>query len=138
MNAQFRQEKNIARDRVDWGEQRWLSRPADNQAKQITQIVLELQPGFGHNFHHHPRQEETIYVMEGEVEQWLEKEKRILRAGEAVFIGAGVVHASFNLSPRAAKLMVVLSPCVGDGGYEVVDVANQAPWNALRKGTGKA
>jgi len=37
-----------------------------------------------------------IYVIEGEIEQWVDGEKRILRLGDSAFIAADVVHASFN------------------------------------------
>ena len=29
-------------------------------------------------------------------------------------------------------LQVVLGPAVGDGGYELVDVAGEEPWSSLR------
>jgi quercetin dioxygenase-like cupin family protein len=59
--------------------------------------------------------------------------KRTLKKGDAVFIGPGVVHGSFNTATKTAQLMAVLSPAVTDAGYEMVDVSNEAPWNALRK-----
>ena len=104
MNAKYRYGNEIVRNQVDWGELGWVSRPSDNQAKNITEILVNLEPGFGHNFHVHPRQEEVIYVLEGEVEQWLETGKKILKAGDAVFVGPGVVHASFNVGKQTAKL----------------------------------
>jgi hypothetical protein len=58
------------------------------------------------------------------------REKRILGAGDAAFIPAGVVHATFN-GGGEAHLLVIFSPCVGDG-FEVVDVSGEAPWNGLR------
>ncbi len=137
MNAKYRTGNEIVRDKVDWGELGWISRPADTQAKSITEILVTLEPGFAHNFHLHPRQEEVIYVMEGEVEQWLETGKRILKAGDAVFVGPGVVHATFNVGKQTAKFLVVLAPCVGDAGYEIEEVADKAPWNSLRKQEGR-
>jgi quercetin dioxygenase-like cupin family protein len=89
-------------------------------------------PGNGHNFHKHPQQEEVIYVVEGTIEQWLERESKRLGPGEAVSIPADVVHASFSVGNAPAKLLVTLGPCVGESGYDVVDVADQAPWNGLR------
>jgi quercetin dioxygenase-like cupin family protein len=86
----------------------------------------------GHDFHKHPHQEEVIYVLEGEIEQWLDREKRILRPGDSVFIGPDVVHASFNVGERTAKMLAVLGPCIGSDGYELVDVADQEPWASLR------
>lgn len=133
MNGKFVLGAEITRDRLDWGEMGWISRPADTQAKSICEIEVTLEPGFGHNFHKHPNQEEVIYVLAGEIEQWLETEKRTLKPGDSVFISPDVVHASFNVGTQTARLLVVLSPCVGDGGYELVDVSAEAPWNGLRQ-----
>ena len=43
-----------------------------------------------------------------------------------------VVHASFNTGSETATLTVALSPCVGEGGYELVDVSAEEPWSSLR------
>jgi quercetin dioxygenase-like cupin family protein len=96
-------------------------------------IEVDLLPGNGHAFHLHARQEELLYVLEGEVEQWLGEEKRILGAGDSTLIEPNTVHASFNISSKPAKVLAILGPVVGEEGYEVVEVAHQAPWNTLRK-----
>ncbi|MEM6323330.1 MAG: hypothetical protein AAF748_06590 [Pseudomonadota bacterium] len=49
-----------------------------------------------------------------------------------MFIGADVVHASFNVGDDTAQLLAILGPCVGDQGYELIDVAGDAPWKDLR------
>ena len=117
---------------LDWGSLRWMSHPPSTGAGQLTVIEVTLAPGKGHDFHKHPDQEEVIYVVSGQVEQWLEQESRTMGAGDSVFIGADVVHASFNTGDTDAKVLAILGPCVGDGGYELVDVAGEAPWNGLR------
>ena len=104
---------------IDWCE------TADNAQAIIT-------PSQGHSFHKHPDQEEVIYVLVGEVEQWLDRDKRILRPGDSVFIPAGMVHASFNTGERDATILAVFGPSVGEGGIEAVEVADEAPWNGLR------
>ena len=73
-----------------------------------------------------------IYCISGTVEQWLGEDMRTLRPGDSVFIGADVVHASFNVGDTDAKLLAILGPCVGDQGYELIDVADEAPWKDLR------
>jgi len=55
-----------------------------------------------------------------------------LKPGDAVFIQADEVHASFNMGDEPAYALAILGPCVGEIGYEVVEVADQAPWNSLR------
>ena len=132
MTGSFITRSTLEADELDWGTMGWISRPSSTGAQQITAMETILNPGMGHNFHKHPDQEEVIAVVEGRIEQWLEEERHDLGPGEAVFIPAGVVHASFNLGNTPAKLTVVLSPCVGESGYEAVEVADQAPWNMLR------
>ena len=120
-------------DVLDWGTMGWLSRPATTGAKDLVVIEVTLDPTFGHNFHKHPDQEEVIYVVEGEIEQWLGTEMRILSAGDSAFIPADAVHASFNVSDRPAKVIAILGPSVGEEGYQLIEVHEQAPWNTLRK-----
>jgi quercetin dioxygenase-like cupin family protein len=117
----------------DFGASSWLSNPPTTGAKQLTVIDVSLDPGKGHNFHKHPDQEEVVLVIAGKVEQWIDREKRILGPGDCAFIPADVVHASFSTDDQPAKIVAMLGPCVGPVGYELVDVADQAPWSTLRK-----
>ncbi|MCR4410841.1 MAG: cupin domain-containing protein [Thermoguttaceae bacterium] len=121
------------REKLDWGSLAWCCRPSGTGSQNLTVIEVTLAPGGGHAFHKHPKQEEVIYVVDGQVEQWLDKGKRVLSTGDSVYIPAGTVHASFNTGARDAKLLAILGPCVGrENGYEVIEVADQAPWKGLR------
>ena len=120
------------RDQLDWGTLGWLSNPPTTNNKDLTVIDVELFPGKGHNFHKHPDQEEVIVCVKGTLEQWVGEEMRMLKPGDAAFIQADEVHATFNLGDEPAYVLAILGPCVGEIGYEVVEVADQAPWNSLR------
>ena len=132
MSGKFVIRSEVPADALDWGQLRWLCNPPSTGAKDLTVIDVTLKPGKGHDFHKHPDQEEVIVVVSGQVEQWLDREKRVLGPGDSVFIPAGVVHASFNAGTAEAKLAAILGPCVGDIGYVSVEVAAEAPWNTLR------
>ena len=132
MNGIFVPGSAAERETLDWGSLAWVSRPQSTEAKDLTVIEVTLNPGGGHNFHKHPDQEEVIYVIEGEVEQWLERESCTLRPGDSVFIKAAIVHASFNNSSNPAKLLAILGPCVGAGGYVSVEMGEEEPWASLR------
>jgi len=135
MASKFLPASELTRQQLDWGGLGWCSRPADTGAKHLAVIEVTLAPGGGHAFHKHPKQEEVIYVIEGQVEQWLDQQQRTLKAGDCVFIDPGVVHASFNTSREPCRMLAILGPCVeGDDGYESVEVADQEPWCSLRKG----
>jgi quercetin dioxygenase-like cupin family protein len=132
MIGKFIRSTEAKRQELEWGSLAWFSSPAASSAKDLVVIEVTLSPGHGHNFHKHPRQEEVIYVIEGEIEQWVDREKRTLRPGDSAFIGADVVHASFNVGTRHAKLLAILGPCIGPEGYELVDVGEKEPWASLR------
>ena len=133
MSGTFVPAAKVVRQQLDWGWLGWVSRPAGTGAENLVVIEVTLAPGGGHAFHKHPQQEEVIYAIEGQVEQWREDEKRMLGPGDAVFLPAGTVHASFNNGDGNARLLAILAPCIGGGdGYEVVEVADQPPWNGLR------
>ncbi len=132
MTGTFMMSAETPLEELDWGKLRWMSHPPSTGAGQLTVIEVNIRPGHGHDFHKHPDQEEVIYCVSGRVEQWLDRERRVLGPGDSVFVGADVVHASFNVGDSDAQLLAILGPCVGDLGYELVDVAGDSPWKDLR------
>ena len=132
MNRPFTIASETAPEILDWGRLRWLCNPPSTGAKDLTVIDVTLSPGKGHNFHKHPDQEEVILCVAGSVEQWVDREKRILAPGDSAFIPAGVVHASFNVGQAEAKVVAILGPCKGAIGYEVVEMGAETPWSTLR------
>jgi quercetin dioxygenase-like cupin family protein len=122
----------VERDAMEGFELGWHSRPATTGAGQLVVIEVKLDPGGGHDFHRHPNQEEVIYVLDGEIEQWVDRRRRTLRAGDSAFIPAAMVHASFNVSGAPARLLAILAPSIGEEGYELEEVHEQSPWSELR------
>ena len=132
MNGRFITEDDIVRDSFDWGQSGWISRPSLTGSTALCVMDVTLNPGGGHPFHRHPDQEEVIWVREGRIEQWLEREQHELGPGEAVYIPRDVVHASYTVGETEAKISVILSPTAGDDGYSVIDVFEEEPWASLR------
>ena len=101
-------------------------------ARDVMLARATFAAGEGHDFHYHGDREEFLYILEGEVEQWVGEEKKICRAGDVVFISPGVVHASFNAGKSEAKLLAIfgnkssLAPLA-------VDVSEEQPWRSLRR-----
>ena len=131
MDGKFILESETKKQAQAWGKLGWLSSPTHTGAAQLAIIEGSLVARKGHNFHKHPNQEEVMFVVAGRIEQWIDKEKRILGPGDSAFIPPGVVHASFNAGDDEAKLLAIFGPCLGDG-FEMIDMANEAPWNTLR------
>jgi quercetin dioxygenase-like cupin family protein len=74
----------------------------------------------------------VLLVVSGRIEQWIGEEKHFISTGDSCFVPKDTVHASFNDSDDDAKLLAILGPCVGEGGYALVDVAAEEPWASLR------
>jgi quercetin dioxygenase-like cupin family protein len=119
-------------DHLDWGDIGWRARPENTGCKTFVIMDVSLDPGFGHDFHKHPEQDEMIIVKAGQIEQWIGEERTILEVGDSVYLDADVVHASFNVGSETAHLQVILAPAVGDEGYQLVDVSSEQPWASLR------
>jgi quercetin dioxygenase-like cupin family protein len=127
----FRPAGLIERVEHDWGVFAQVSGPGDG-LRGIVTIEATFLPGKCHAFHYHPGQEEVIYVLDGIVEQWIEGERSIIGPGDAVVIGADVVHATFNDGAEPARILAILSPAVDGDGYAAVDVAADDPWVSMR------
>ncbi len=98
-----------------WGKHWWLSQPGLTDTKQLTLVRVRMKPGAGHQFHYHPAREEIIYIVDGVAEQWVDREKRRLKAGEIAFIPKSVVHAIHNPSKKPMTFLAILSPARGKG-----------------------
>jgi quercetin dioxygenase-like cupin family protein len=62
--------------------------------REVIQVIVELEPGTVAPKHSHPG-EEIIYVLEGTWEYTLDsKPPMVLKAGDVLFIPAGVVHSA--------------------------------------------
>ena len=125
IRGKFFTQKTLQKNVEDWGIMGRISDPQVTGAKDLVVLDVELQPGKGHSFHKHPRQEEVLYVLHGNIEQWVDGEKRILHPGDSAFVAADVVHASFNVGDDNARILAILGPCVGEEGYEVVDAEGE-------------
>ena len=73
--------------------------------REVVQVIVELEPGTTAPRHSHPG-EEIIYVLEGEWEYQVEgKGAMTLKAGDVLFIPAGVKHGAKNVgSGKGAEL----------------------------------
>jgi quercetin dioxygenase-like cupin family protein len=113
-----------------WGRHWWLSKPELTGTRQLTLVRVTMRPGSGHNFHYHPAREEIIYIVDGVAEQWVDREKRLLRTGECAFIPEKVVHAIFNTSSKPMTFLAILSPAEAKGPF-LIDCYEDEPWRSL-------
>jgi quercetin dioxygenase-like cupin family protein len=73
--------------------------------REVIQVRVDFAPGVAFGRHTHPGAE-VAYVLEGTLEYQLEGAPPVtLKAGEALFIPAGTIHAAKNVgSGKAAEL----------------------------------
>lgn len=114
-----------------WGPHEWLSRPGLTDAEELLLVRVRMPKGKAHQFHRHPAMEEIIYVVSGTAEQWVDREKRILGAGEIAHIPRDVVHGTYNAGDDTLVFLAILSPATFDGPA-LVDVHTDEPWRSLK------
>jgi quercetin dioxygenase-like cupin family protein len=90
VNAASAQQQGVKRTELQRHD---LSAPG----REVIQVRVDLDPGVTFPLHSHPG-EEIIYVLEGEWEYQVEgKGAMRLKAGEVLFIPAGVKHGAKNV-----------------------------------------
>lgn len=80
--------------------------------------VWELEIGAATiDYHVHERMDETLCVVEGEVEFVVQGERYARPAGSVAFIPRGLHHGFTNHGPAQARLLIVFSPATGQDEY---------------------
>ena len=110
----------------------WYFKPDIHKPSNLMFVRAILPPGEAHNFHFHPKMEEILYILSGEAEQWVEREKKIMREGDSFYVPAGIVHATFNAGKEPLEFLAILSPANSEGPV-TIEVSDQEPWRSLRK-----
>ena len=90
-------------------------------ATEMVQARIDFEPGTSFGNHRHPG-EEIIYVIEGVFEYQIEGRQPVtLKAGEVLFIPAGVVHAAKNVGSGKAS---ELATYIVRKGEKLVEIVN--------------
>jgi quercetin dioxygenase-like cupin family protein len=76
-------------------------------------IEVMQKPGAEPPLHVHEREDETFYVLEGNVAVWVGGEVHCLSAGDSIFLPRGVPH-TFRIKSPVARALNYISP----GGFE--------------------
>jgi oxalate decarboxylase/phosphoglucose isomerase-like protein (cupin superfamily) len=93
-----------------WGYVKWLCEPRSTGAKKFSTGVVFLKPGKGHLRHNHPGVEEILYVISGEGEQMVGRERRHVTPGTLIYIPHDVFHETINTGWEPLKFIAVYSP----------------------------
>lgn len=109
----------------------WYFKDGLGDSENLVFVRAVIQPGSGHPFHSHPEMDEMIYVLRGEMEQWLEKEKRIMRPGDCLYIPRGVVHGCYKDGEGECEFLAILTPTKIQGPFSR-DYSKEESWCSLR------
>lgn len=125
-----------AAEKVDylspWTLEEWLCRSDIVNNEHLMMVRANMEPGRDHPFHCHPTREEMIYIVSGTAEQWVGKQKRILKTGDVAFIPMGEVHGTWNAGDDKLVFLAILSPAnAAEPG--IVDMSQEEPWKSLRE-----
>lgn len=124
-----------AAEKVDfqspWTLEEWLCRGDIVNNEQLLMVRANMEPGRSHPFHCHPTREELIYIISGQAEQWVGKEKKLLKPGDMAFIPMGEVHGTWNAGDEMLVFLAILSPAKADEPG-IVDMSGEEPWSSLR------
>jgi quercetin dioxygenase-like cupin family protein len=110
----------------------WHCKPGMVADTNLMFVRAQLPPGEAHRFHYHPHMEEILYILSGTAEQWIEGEKRMMHAGDSIYIPTAMVHATYNAGSDTLDFLAVLSPAKTPGP-PTIEVADQQPWAGLKK-----
>src|SRR5262245_61318755 len=82
----------------------------EQTGQAYTLLEVCVPPGGGPAPHLHRREDESFYVLEGELEFWIEGRATTIKAGGFVQMPKGTPHAFKNKSNRTARILVLCVP----------------------------
>ena len=131
MPRHFITNADVRHDDFPWCHVEWMSDAALVGARQLMLVRATFEPGAGHNFHRHPTREEIIYVLEGQAEQWVGREKRVLGPGDMAHVPCDTPHATYNVGAGELRFLAMLGPVEAPEPF-TVDIYDEEPWKTLR------
>ena len=84
----------------------------------ITAFEVLTPPGSGPPLHTHAQEDETIYVLEGDVRFTLNGEITTMPEGSFVFVPQGVAHTWQVVGAEPARMLVIFNPAGMEGFFD--------------------
>lgn len=116
-------------NQVEWLGTRYRTLLSASQTGAHLSIFESLdQPGYGPPRHLHKAEDETFYILAGEVEFWQEGRTSHHGPGEVVFIERGREHTFRIIGEMPARMVTVMTPGGFDGFFaEMADGQYRIP-----------
>jgi quercetin dioxygenase-like cupin family protein len=74
---------------------------------------LTVPPMSGPPLHRHSREDEWLYVLQGQITAEINEQRIILNAGGSAFMSRGIVHTFQNFTDATARMLLMVTP----GGF---------------------
>jgi mannose-6-phosphate isomerase-like protein (cupin superfamily) len=88
----------------------WFSVLQSSRKSQTATMTLAPGKSSGPKGNEHPKSEQVLFVVEGEILAEIGEEKTVLRKGDAVIVPAGMPHRFVNYSGSTAITFNVYAP----------------------------
>ncbi len=108
-------------NKIPGGSMTWLMENTLHPGVGISLAEMIVDPGQTSELHRHSNCSEVLYVLEGDILQWIGAEWIKLGAGDRCVIPANSAHQTRNPGPKPAKMILVYSD--GQRDYEKMDPA---------------
>jgi mannose-6-phosphate isomerase-like protein (cupin superfamily) len=96
----------IVRHEFPWGAIEWLAGAEVGNSTELALARLRVQPGMSGDTHLHRNCEESIYVVDGEVECGIGERRIRMSAGACAVVPRGAVHTIRCVSTAPAELLL--------------------------------
>jgi quercetin dioxygenase-like cupin family protein len=95
----------------------------DESGGRLTALETVAAPGEGPPLHVHAGEDESLYVLEGEVRFRLGDEEHLVPTGALVFIPQGLPHTWQNAGDRPARMLAHFTPAGMERFFEAFAAA---------------
>lgn len=104
-------EQDVPFRNVDWGRTKGLViKGALASSENVQVMITEYLPGYVHELHVHPNEEEIIFILEGRGASETASGRREIGPGDVVFVPAGVPHATYNPNTDVLRAVIIKAP----------------------------
>jgi quercetin dioxygenase-like cupin family protein len=90
---------------------------AEETGGRYSMFEATVLPGGGPPPHIHRREDETFYVLEGEITFQIGDERRVARPGTFIYMPIGHQHAFKNDTDQPAKMLISFAPAGLEGMF---------------------
>ncbi len=95
-----------ATEAFDWGTITWVDSGELTDSDALTVGRVTIDPGAENPEHLHPNCDETLYLLEGQLEHWIGSASVDLAAGDSLHIPRGEPHRAANDGPEPAVAII--------------------------------